>query len=88
MRPIHNNVVIKAFKDDQVSIGGIIVPESFRMDGCRVKIVAVGNGTKKKPMTLKEGSIGYRIFGAGTPFVHKGEDFYILEDSAILAIEE
>lgn len=87
IKPIKNNVVVKAFKDDAISVGGIIIPESYRIDGSKVEIVAVGNGTPKKPMKLEAGRIGYRIFGAGMPIVHEGEKYYILEDNAILALE-
>lgn len=87
IKPIRNNVLVKAFKDDAISVGGIIIPESYRIDGSKVQIVAVGDGMPKKPMKIPVGAVGYRIFGAGTPVEHEGEKYYLLEDNAILALE-
>lgn len=86
IKPIKNNILVKAFKEDAFSNGGIIVPESFRKDGAKVEILAVGGGTKKRPMNLQPG-IGYRIQNAGTPVEYMGEKYYILDQAHILAVE-
>lgn len=86
IKPIRNNILVKAFKEDAFSNGGIIVPESFRKDGSKVEILSVGDGTKKRPMNLHPG-IAYRISGAGTPIDYNGEKYYILDQAHILAIE-
>ena len=84
--PIRNNVVVKPFLEDEISHGGIIVPESFRKEKDMVKIVAVGSGTKNKPMKLKPDTIGYRVSEWGTPVEYNGELFYLMEDTAIIAL--
>lgn len=85
IKPIKNKIVVKAFKEDEISSGGIIVPENMRKDGCRVEVVAVGSGTPKKPMTLKPGDIGFRVKEWGVPVVEDGQLYYIMEDVEILA---
>jgi chaperonin GroES len=85
IRPIRNQVLVRAFKDDEVSAGGIIVPESMRKNGNKVEILAVGNGTLNRPMTLKPGMIGFRVENWGVPVEEDGELLYLMEDSAILA---
>lgn len=85
IRPIRNQVLVKAFKEDEVSSGGIIVPENMRKDGARVEIVAVGNGTLNRPMKLKAGMIGFRVKDWGVPVEDQGELYYLMEDEAILA---
>jgi len=86
IQPIRNNVLVKPFKEDEVSAGGIIVPESYRKDGSKVKVVAVGNGTAKRPMKLKPDSIGFRVKDWGTPIEENGELYYIMDDTAIIAL--
>lgn len=86
VQPIRNQVLVKPFKEDEVSTGGIIVPENYRKDGSKVTIVAVGNGTAKRKMKLSAGTIGFRVKDWGTPIEENGEMFYLMEDTAILAL--
>lgn len=85
IKPIRSNVLVRAFKEDEVSSGGIIVPDNIRKNGNRVQIIAVGNGTPAKPMTLKPGMIGFRVTEWGIPIEENGEIFYLMDESAILA---
>lgn len=85
IKPIRNQVLVKAFKEDEVSAAGIIVPESYRKHGCRVEIIDVGNGTKNRPMKLKKGEIGFRVKDWGVPVEDNGELYYLMDDKAILA---
>ena len=86
IKPIKNNILFRPFKEDAMSYGGIIVPESFRKDGSRVEILAVGSGSKKRPMKLKPG-IGYRILQAGQPFEYDGQTVYLGDQNIIIAAE-
>lgn len=85
--PIRNQIMVKAFEGDSISQQGIIVPDSYKKDSNRVTIVAVGNGTKKRPMHLKAGQIGYRVMNWGLAFEDGGEKFYVMDADAILAVE-
>jgi chaperonin GroES len=85
IQPIRNNVLVKCFAGDSISEGGIIVPDAFKKDSNKVEIVAVGNGTKKKPMRLKKGDIGYRVKDWGTEVIDNGQKYYLMDDSAIIA---
>jgi chaperonin GroES len=85
IKPIRNQILVKAFKEDEMSSGGIIVPENARKDGNKVKIVAVGSGTPKRPMKLKPDMIGFRVTKWGVPIEENGELYYLMEDVAILA---
>lgn len=85
IKPIRNQVLVKAMKEDEMSSGGIIVPESFRKDGSKVEIVAVGNGTKDKPMMLQPGMVGFRVSEWGTPVEDDGVLYYLMDQDAILA---
>jgi chaperonin GroES len=87
MQPIRNTVLVKPILGESVTASGIIVPDSFKKDSDRVEIVAVGNGTKDKPMKLKKGDIGYRVSEWGNEVEINGEVFYLMEDNAIIALD-
>lgn len=87
MTPIRNNVLFKPFPPDEVSEGGIFVPESARKESNRGVLVAVGNGASHRKMKLKAGQVVYRVKDWGTPVEIHGEMHYLMEDAAILATE-
>ncbi len=86
IKPIRNNILVKPFRGDEVTKGGIVVPDSFVKESDKVTIVAVGNGTKNRPMKLKAGTIGYRVSMWGEPIQIDGELFYLMKDNAIIAL--
>lgn len=86
IRPVRNKILFKPFMEDSVTKGGILIPDSFRTESDKGEIVAVGNGTKNKPMKLKAGDIGYRVKEWGELLEIDGEKHYIMEDDAILAL--
>lgn len=87
MQPIRNYVLVKPFPPDEISEGGIFVPESARKESNKVHIVAVGNGTAEKPMQFRAGQVGYRVKDWGTLVEVDGEIHYLMDSSAIIAIE-
>ena len=87
LRPIRNQILVKLFEGDDKSAGGIVVPESFRAESNKGKVIAVGQGTKDKPMQFKEGDIVYRVQGYGEPIEQNGERYYLIDHSTILAKE-
>lgn len=85
IKPVRNNVLVKPFLKDETSKGGIIVPDSFRGESEKCLVVAVGEGTKKTPMQFKGGEVVFRVKEWGVPVIENGEQFYIMEQSSILA---
>ena len=55
MQPIRSNVLAKPYPPDEISDGGIFIPESARSESNKMLIIAVGNGTKDRPMKFKKG---------------------------------
>jgi co-chaperonin GroES (HSP10) len=82
-----NKVLVKCFKGESKTEGGLFVPEAFQKESNRVEIIEVGKGTKDRPMTLKKGDIGYRVKSWGEPIEIDGEQYYLMEDKAIIALE-
>tara|TARA_R110000868_G_scaffold27075_1_gene103468 strand:- start:191 stop:454 length:264 start_codon:yes stop_codon:yes gene_type:complete len=87
MTPIRSQILVKPFSSDEISEFGIIVPESARRPSNKVKVVKVGNGTKYKPMKLKEGQTGYRVKDWGCEVLVNGELHFLMDQDAIIAIE-
>lgn len=87
IRPIRNNVLVECLETNGVTAGGLFIPDAFKGESNRVKVVAVGSGTKEKPMKLKVGSVGYRVQGWGQPIEDNGKKYYLMEAQAIIATE-
>jgi len=87
MIPVRNNVLCKPYPADEISEGGILVPESARKENNKMYIIAVGTGTPNKPMKLKPGQTAFRVKDWGTPVDVNGERHYIMDQAAIIATE-
>lgn len=87
MIALKNQVVVKPFQSDNVSAGGIIVPDSFKQRSNKALVVSAGRGTAKRPMLYEEGQTVYHVKGHGTEIEKKGEKYYIMDMDAILAYE-
>jgi len=85
IKPIRDNILVKTFESDNISEGGIYVPDSAKTISNKVEVIAVGNGVKNKPMKLKIGDIGYRVKDHGTEIIIDGEKHYLMNQDAILA---
>ena len=84
--PIKGQILVKPLMADYESVGGIIVPDSFKEESNKVEIVAVGMGTKQRPMYLKKGDIGFRVKSWGTPIEDEGVLYYLMEQDSIIAL--
>jgi chaperonin GroES len=87
MIALRNQVIVKPFQSDEISAGGIIVPDAFKQRSNKAKVISVGSGTKKRPMLYEEGQTVYHVKGHGTEIEKNGEKYYIMDMDAILAYE-
>lgn len=91
MTPILSNILVKPFPPEEISEGGIFVPDSAKAVNNKVRIVKVGNGTKTKPMLLKEGQTGHVVKDwckvGGTEIIYEGESHFLIDQSSIIALE-
>ena len=86
VRPLDDRVVIRPAESEEVTAGGIVLPDSAKEKPQRGKIVAVGPGTKENPVTVKVGDIVLYGKYSGTELQHDGMDYLIMKESDILAI--
>ncbi len=65
---------------------GIIIPDTAKEKPQKGTVVAVGNGKKDQPMTVKEGDVVLYGKYAGTELKFEGKDYLIMREDDILAI--
>ena len=86
LKPLADRVVIKPTAAEEVTVAGIIIPDSAKEKPLRGSVLAVGNGTKDEEMVVKEGDVV--IYGkyAGTEIEVDDETLIIMRQSDILAV--
>lgn len=85
IRPILNNVLVKPYPSDDKSEGGIIVSEAHRAISQKMKVIAVGSGTKKHPMNFKVGDTAFRVKDCGDEVLVNGERHFIVKSNWLIA---
>ncbi|MBM2815317.1 MAG: molecular chaperone GroES [Ignavibacteria bacterium] len=91
LQPLHDRIVVKATEPEEISRGGIIIPDTAKEKPMQGKVVAVGKGKvaedgKVTPMTLKVGEkILYGKY-SGTEITVDGEELLIMRESDVYAI--
>jgi chaperonin GroES len=93
IRPLDDRVVVQPFEAEERTAGGIVLPDSAREKPQQGKVVATGPGKllektgERGKMELK---VGDRVFYgkySGTEIEIDGEDYVILRESDVLAVQ-
>ena len=84
--PLADRVIIKPAEAETTTASGIIIPDTAQEKPQKGSVIAVGNGTKENPTTLKAGDTVLYGKYAGTELKHEQEDYLIMKESDILAI--
>ncbi len=86
IKPLFDRVLIEPTPAEEVTLGGIIIPDTAKEKPLKGKVVATGDGTKDEPMVL---SVGAEVlFGkyAGTEIELEGTKYLMMRQSDVLAI--
>ena len=93
IRPLHDRILIKRLAGQEVTKGGIIIPDTAKEKPIEGKVVAVGNGKiledgKVRRLDVKAGD--RILFGkySGTEVKLEGEEHLILREEDVLAVVE
>lgn len=86
VKPLADRVLIEPAAAENKTAGGIIIPDTAKEKPQRGTVVAVGNGKKDEPMTVKEGDTVLYGKYAGTEISIEGADYLIMRESDIVAI--
>ena len=88
LKPLADRVLIEPTAAEEVTLGGIIIPDSAKEKPLKGKVLAVGNGTKDDPMVLKEGDEVLYGKYAGTEIEFEGTKYLMMRQSDVLAVVE
>ncbi|MCB0557027.1 MAG: co-chaperone GroES [Phaeodactylibacter sp.] len=86
MRPISNRVVVKPSPAEDMTKGGIIIPDTAKEKPQRGEVVAVGPGKEGEPMTVKVGDAVLYGKYSGQELEYGGDEYLILREDDILVI--
>ena len=86
INPLADRVLILPTAAEEVTMGGIIIPDTAKEKPLRGTVKAVGHGTKDEEMVLKEGDVVLYGKYAGTELEIEGEKYLIMRQSDVLAI--
>jgi co-chaperonin GroES (HSP10) len=85
MKPIRDMVLVKPFAPEEITEGGLFLPEGYRERNCKAKVISVGRGTAKVKMEAKTDDVIFHIKGAGEPIILDNELVFLIRQNDILA---
>ncbi|MCK4639552.1 MAG: co-chaperone GroES, partial [Bacteroidales bacterium] len=81
IKPLSDRVIIEPAAAEEITAGGIIIPDTAKEKPLKGKIVAIGTGKKDEPLTVKVGdNVLYGKY-AGTEITIDGNDYLIMRES-------
>lgn len=86
VKPLADRVLIEPAQAEEKTVGGIIIPDTAKEKPQKGTVVAVGNGKKDEPMTVKAGDTVLYGKYAGTEINIDGTQYLIMKESDIFAI--
>jgi chaperonin GroES len=94
IKPLDDRVVVQPFEAEEMTRGGIVLPSNAREKPMQGKVVAAGPGKlieksgERGKMSLKVGDTVFYGKYSGTEIEIDGEDYVILRESDVLAVQE
>ena len=93
LKPLGDRVVIEPIEQEEMTAGGIVLPETAKEKPQKGKVIAVGDGArddsgKRIEMDVKKGDEVLFAKYAGTEIKIEGKKVLILRESDLLAIVE
>ena len=93
IRPLQDRIIVKRIEGDEVSPGGIIIPDSAKEKPQEGKIIAVGKGKigedgKLQPLDVKKGDKVLFSKYAGSEVNIDGDEHLIIREDDVLGVLE
>ena len=91
LKPLYDRVVVKPIEAEQMSAGGIVIPDNAKEKPTQGEVVAVGEGKALDNGSLRapKGKVGDTvIYGqySGAAYKQDGVEYKIVREDDILAI--
>jgi chaperonin GroES len=93
LKPLGNRVVVEPIEQEEITAGGIVLPETAKEKPQRGKVLAVGPGERSDsgdliPLDVAEGDTVLFAKYAGTEIKLDNQKVLIMRESDLLAIVE
>ena len=93
LKPLGDRIVVKPIEQDEITAGGIMLPDTAKEKPQEGEILAVGPGTRndagvRVELDVAVGDIVLYAKYAGTEIKLEGEKVLVLRESDILAVVE
>jgi len=93
LRPLHDRIIVRPAKADEVTKGGIILPDTAKEKPVQGEVLAAGPGRtdesgKLTPMSVKVGDTVLYGKYSGTEISVNEEDVLIMRESDVFAVVE
>jgi chaperonin GroES len=93
IRPLGDKVIVKRVEAEEMTAGGIVIPDTAKEKPKRGVVHSVGKGRlrddgERVPMQVKKSDEVLFTSYAGTEIKISGEEYLILDESDILAVLE
>lgn len=93
LKPLGNRLVVEPTEQEDITAGGIVLPETAKEKPQKGKVLAAGPGDRDEngkyiPMDVKVGDMVLFAKYAGTEIKIDGKKLLILRESDLLAIVE
>ncbi|BAV94394.1 co-chaperone GroES [Ichthyobacterium seriolicida] len=86
VKPLADRVLVEPALAETKTASGLIIPDTAKEKPQKGTVVAVGDGKKDEPLTVKVGDVVlYGKYG-GTELKLEDKDYLIMRESEILAI--
>src|SRR5512132_1414241 len=91
LKPLGNRVVVEPLEQEEITAGGIVLPETAKEKPQKGKVVSAGPGDRDEdgeriPLDVKEGDMVLFAKYSGTEIKVDGKKLLILRESDLLAI--
>jgi chaperonin GroES len=86
IKPLADRVLVEPAAAEERTAGGIIIPDTAKEKPMKGTIVAVGEGKKDEPLTVKTGDKVLYGKYAGTEISVDGNEYLIMRESDIYAV--
>lgn len=86
IKPLADRVLVQPAAAEEKTASGLYIPDTAKEKPQKGIVVAVGNGKKDEPLTVKVGDTVLYGKYSGTELSVEGSDFLIMRESDIFAI--
>ncbi|MBM3168117.1 MAG: co-chaperone GroES [Bacteroidota bacterium] len=86
IKPLADRVLVQPAAAEEKTASGLYIPDTAKEKPQKGTVIAVGNGKKDEPLTVKVGDTVLYGKYSGTELSVDGKDYLIMRESDIFAV--